>query len=217
MIDFARSRTNMVDCQIMPNGVTDHDVLRAFLTVPREIFVPSQSKSLAYIDEDIEVAPGRYIMEAMSMAKLVQLADITSTDIILDVGCATGYSTAILAQLCSSVVALEEDAALAEQAGDKLLAAGVMNAAVVSGPLNKGYAQEGPYDVIFFNGAVDEVPEDFAGQLKDGGRLVCVIGQGNAAVAQLVVREGERLSKNGVFNCAVEPLPGFAKEIGFVF
>ncbi len=217
MMDFVRARSNMVDCQIMPNGVTDHGVLAAFLTIPREAFVPASSKALAYIDEDIEVAPGRYLMEPMTMAKLVQLADLSPTDIVLDVGCSTGYSTAVIAKLCSSVVAVEEDEALAEHASEKLVAEDVMNAAVVTGKLTEGYPQEGPYDAIFINGAIDEVPAAFQDQLKEGGRLVCVIGLGNAATAQLLVREGERLSHRKAFNCAVEPLPGFQKEAGFVF
>ncbi|MEL6747129.1 MAG: protein-L-isoaspartate O-methyltransferase [Pseudomonadota bacterium] len=216
-MDFERARTNMVECQIMPNGVTNHDVLRAFLNVPREAFVPSAQRPHAYIDEDIEVAPGRYVMEAMTMAKLVQLCGLEPTSIVLDIGCATGYSTAILAQLSASVVALEEDESLAAQASEHLIEADITNAAVVTGPLNKGYAQEAPYDVIFLNGAVDVLPDTLGEQLKDGGRMVVVYGQGNAAQARLLTRHGDRLGRTNAFNCAVEPLPGFQQEAAFVF
>ncbi|MGB5952710.1 MAG: protein-L-isoaspartate O-methyltransferase, partial [Ornithinimicrobium sp.] len=145
MIDYDRARTNMVDCQIMPNGVTDHNVLRAFLSVKREAFVPYEMRPLSYIDEDLEVADGRYLMEAMTMAKLVQLAEVGPGDIVLDVGCATGYSTAVLAQLAGSVVSLEVDEGLAEMASANLVENEVTNAVVVSGPLHSGYAKEGPY------------------------------------------------------------------------
>ncbi len=217
MIDFARARTTMVDCQIMPNGVTRNDVLEAFLLVPREAFVPSAMKALSYIDEDIEVGDDRYLMEAMSLAKLIQLAEVQDTDIVLDIGCATGYSTALLARLASSVVALECDEALAASATANLSEQSADNAVVVTGPLEKGYAKEGPYDVIFVGGAMGAVPQTLLDQLKVGGRLVGVIGQGNAARAVLYTNVGGIIGSRSPFNSAVEPLPGFEVAQTFVF
>ncbi len=217
MIDFARARTTMVDCQIMPNGVTRNDVLEAFLLVPREAFVPAAMKALSYIDEDIEVAGGRYLMEAMSLAKLIQLAEVQETDIVLDVGCATGYSTALLARLASSVVALECDDALATSASANLSDQSADNAVVVTGPLEMGYAKEGPYDVIFVGGAMGAVPAGLLDQLKVGGRLVGVVGQGNAATAVLYTNVGGVVGSRTPFNSAVAPLPGFEVADTFVF
>ncbi len=217
MIDFDRARTTMVDCQIMPNGVTRNDVLEAFLLVPREAFVPAAMKALSYIDEDIEVADNRYLMEAMSLAKLIQLAEVQESDIVLDVGCATGYSTALLARLASSVVALECDEALATSASANLAEQSADNAVVVTGPLEKGYAKEGPYDVIFVGGAMGAVPDELLDQLKVGGRLVGVVGQGNAATAVLYTNVGGVVGSRSPFNSAVAPLPGFEVAETFVF
>ena len=220
MIDFEKARINMVDCQIRPNDVTAHDVLEAFASVPREAFVSAAQKPLSYIDEDIllqDGTPPRYLMEAMSMSRLMQLAEITDACIVLDIGCATGYSTAILSRLCNSVVAVESDPDLAERATANLLSPDYDNAAVVNGPLELGYASEGPYDAIFVGGAVEVTPETLGQQLKDGGRMVVVEGTGNAGVARLYVREGDIVSGRTTFNCAVKPLPGFEAKPEFVF
>ncbi|MFD0917458.1 protein-L-isoaspartate O-methyltransferase [Pseudahrensia aquimaris] len=222
MIDFEKARITMVDCQIRPNDVTSHDVLRAFGEVPREMFVTAAQKPLAYIDEDLAISTNgagedRYLMEPTPMARLVQLADVTKDCIVLDVGCATGYSTAVLSRLCNSVVALECDSELVERASRSLTELGYDNAVVVEGPLEKGYPSEGPYDAIFIGGSVDYVPDAFLSQLKEGAKLVCVEGQGNSAVAKLYLREGGVLSGRVAFNCAVRPLPGFARASEFVF
>lgn len=223
MIDYTQARATMVDCQIRPNNVTDFAVLEAFGFVPREEFVPARNRQLAYIDEDIAVhadtvgAFRRYIMEPMSMARLIELADIGKRDIVLDVGCANGYSTAVLSLLCSSVVALECDETLAEQASDILTKLNFDNAVVVTGALEKGFPSEGPYDVIFIGGAVDAVPDALYEQLKDNGRLVVVEGQGNSGWARRYVKDTNAIAGWSAFNCAVKPLPGFDVVPKFVF
>ena len=220
MIDYEKARQTMVDTQVRPNDVTNHDVIQAFLSVPREAFVSAAQKPLAYIDEDLPLnahGASRYLMEAMSLSKLIQLADVNADDIVLDIGCASGYSTAILSKLCSSVVAVESDEDLAAQASQTLMDLGCDNAVVTNGPLEKGLANEGPYDVIFIGGAVEELPEELTGQLKNGGRLVVVQGTGNAGVARIYSRDNDVVGSRDAFNCAVMPLPGFEKEASFVF
>jgi protein-L-isoaspartate(D-aspartate) O-methyltransferase len=217
MMDYTAARIKMVDNQIRTTDVTSHSVLDAFLTVPREAFVPARLKPLAYIDNDIEVAPGRYLMEPSPLAKLIQLAAITKGDVVLEVGCNTGYASAILSKLSGSVVALESDEALAAAAGETLSELGYDNVAVVTGELDKGYAAEAPYDAIFIHGAVEFVPEAFFAQLRDGGRLVVVEGYGNASQARLYVKERGIASERSAFNTAVKPLPGFRKAAEFVF
>lgn len=210
----------MVDCQVRPNSVTDHRVIAAFLQVPREEFVSPKERPLAYIDEDLPLSGdgrGRYLMECMTLSKLVQLADVAADNIVLDIGCATGYSSAVLSRLSSSVVALESDAALAEDATDTLLRLGYDNVAVVTGPLPEGYAKEAPYDVIFVGGAVEERPDALLKQLKIGGRLVCVEGRGNTGEAMLYTNTAGIISARPVFNSAVMPLPGFERAEAFQF
>jgi len=223
MDDFAASRANMVDCQLRTEDVTDYAVLAAMGEIPREIFVSPRMRSLAYIDEDILLKEStgsllaRYLMEPSPFARLVQLGAVEPTDIVLDVGCVTGYSTAVLARLANSVVAIEMDAELAAMASEKLVDLGVANAAVVTGPLEEGFGSEGPYDVIFLGGAVEFVPEALLAQLKEGGRLVAVIGYGRAAAATLFTRTGGEIGSRAVFNAHLRPLPGFVRPKSFVF
>jgi protein-L-isoaspartate(D-aspartate) O-methyltransferase len=221
--DFAALRTKMVDGQIRTNDVTDLGILEAMLTVPREAFVPAKFKPLAYIDEDIEIAPpqsgrrSRFLMKASPFAKLVQLAAIRADDVVLDVGCGTGYSAAILSHVAGSVIALEEDAALAELAQSTLDGLGYHGVVVVQGPLVAGYAAEAPYDVILLEGGVEAVPQGIFDQLKDGGRLVVVEGTGNSAMAKIYLRTGDVTSARSAFNAAVKPLPGFERVREFEF
>ncbi|MBO3760047.1 protein-L-isoaspartate O-methyltransferase [Ciceribacter sp. L1K22] len=217
MIDYQAARIKMVDNQIRTTDVTAHSVLEAFLSVPREAFVSDAMKPLAYIDEDMQIAPGRYIMEPSPLAKLLQLAQIGEHDVVLEIGCGAGYAAAVLSQLAGSVVAIESDEALAAGATETLTKLGCDNVAVVTGPLEAGYPAEAPYDIIFVNGAVEIVPEALISQLREGGRLVAVVGYGNAARATVLVRAGESYSKSEHFNTSVKPLPGFRRAAEFVF
>ncbi|MBB4092557.1 protein-L-isoaspartate O-methyltransferase family protein [Brucella pecoris] len=219
--DFQELRTKMVDNQIRTTDVTDLAVIDAFLTVPREAFVPAARQVLAYIDEDqlleSEGKQPRYLMEPSPFAKLVQLARIKETDVVLDVGCGTGYSAAILSKLSGSVIGLENDSVLSAAATARLAELGYDNVVIVSGELQAGYPSEAPYDVIVIEGAVDFVPDALLSQLKDGGRLVAVEGRGNAGVARIYVKENGVASGRGVFNTAVRPLPGFERIPQFEF
>ncbi|OQP88032.1 protein-L-isoaspartate O-methyltransferase [Rhizobium rhizosphaerae] len=219
-MDFEAARIKMVDNQVRTTDVTSHPVLSAFLTVPREAFVPEEMKALAYIDTDVKVSAangGRYVMEPSPLAKLVQLAAIEPGDAILEIGSNSGYGAAILSRIGGSVVALESDGALAAQAKTTLAALGYDNVTVVEGPLEAGHAAGAPYEVIFLHGAVETVPDAIFAQLKDGGRLVAVVGYGNASRAKLFLREGGIVSESPAFNTAVKPLPGFRLTREFVF
>lgn len=221
--DFALLRKRMVDGQIRTVDVTKLSVLAAFLTVPREKFVPENLKELSYVDEAIPLTSGgvdnmkRYMMKPAALAKLLQAADIKSEDIVLDIGAGTGYSAALLSKLASSVIALEEDEKLATIANENLQNGSYDNVVVVSGLLTKGYPEESPFDVILLEGAVDFIPETLFSQLKEGGRLVAVEGHGNAAVARIYVKEDGVVSARRVFNLAIDSLPGFLKKPEFVF
>ena len=221
MIDFEQARSKMVDCQVRTSDVTDHALISALLSVPREEFVDTSKSALAYIDEDLSLAPigpaNRFLMEPAPFAKLVQLAEVSKNDVVLVVGAGSGYSSAVLSILASSVVAIEEDRDLVKFASEKLGELGFDNVAVLQMPLAGGCEKEAPFDVILVDGSVEMLPNSLLEQLASGGRLVAVEGSGNAAVAKVYVKKDNIISDREVMNCAVKPLPGFAQEIGFSF
>jgi protein-L-isoaspartate(D-aspartate) O-methyltransferase len=215
MTDFAAARRHMVDGQVRPADVTDLRIITAMLDIPRENFVPEKSRALAYLDADLSVAAARGLMKPMVLSKLIQTLEIEPTDRILVVGAATGYSSAIIARMAAEVVALEENADLARIASGALSGAG--NVKVVTGPLPAGYAAGAPYDAILVEGAVDVMPDAFRAQLRDGGRLVCVMGSAPGGCAMAYRRSGHELGGRPVFDAAAPPLPGFAKAAEFAF
>ena len=223
MLDFAAARRTMVDSQVRTNDVTDLRIVAAMLELPRERFVAQDKTDLAYADLDVPAAaarpsqPPRRLLKPMVVAKLAQAAEITAGDHVLDVGCATGYSAALLARLAQSVVALEEDAALAKLAAENLAAVGARNATVVTGPLPQGWPPAAPYDVILVDGAVEIVPEALRQQLKDGGRLVAVLGRTPAGRAMVYRSVRGDVSGWPVFDASAPLLPGFAAPTIFVF
>lgn len=223
MIDFVELRRGMVDGQVRTNDVTDHRIVGAMLDIPRETFVPPALKSLAYIDEDLLIrpaqgtAPARYLMEPMVLARLVQLADVDEKDHVLDVGAGTGYGAAVLSRLAQQVVALEEDPELAAAANKALSELGVGNVAVMQGPLAAGWPAEADYDLILIEGAVEVIPDRLFAQLKEGGRLVAVVGRGGAGRASIFTKIAGQPSERVAFNAAIPPLPGFKAAPRFVF
>jgi protein-L-isoaspartate(D-aspartate) O-methyltransferase len=218
MVDFVQARRTMVDCQIRTSDVTDLRVIAAFLEVARERFVPAARQAIAYLDRDVPVNDaGRALLKPMVLAKLVQAAGIAATDHVLDVGCATGYSSAVLGRLAARVVALEEDAALGAAAGAALAASRAGKVTVVTGALSAGWPGSAPYDAILLQGATEIVPDSLLGQLKEGGRLLAVLGSGPMGKATIWRMAGTRATPQPLFDAAAPLLPGFAKAPAFVF
>lgn len=220
MSDYAAARRHMVDGQLRTNDVTDQRIQSAMLGTARERFAPAAMAAVAYLDLDLPVAdnPGpasRRMVKPMTLGKLLQAAEITENDRILDVGALTGYSAAVLARLGASVVALEEDAGLAAKA--KTLLAGVANVTVEIGPLKHGVQASGPYDVIIVEGAIEIEPEALCAQLSPNGRLLCVFGAGPAAKARIYRRSGAGFAARAIFDAAAPALPGFTRLPDFAF
>ncbi len=210
-------RVSMVNGQIRPNSMSDERVAQAMLAVPRELFVPKGLRGVAYVDEDIPVGNGRYLMEPRVLARMLQAAEIEPDNVVLDVGCATGYSTAVLARLAGSVVAIESDEELANRAQALIAELSIDNAAVVVDPLADGYAEQAPYDVILIGGAVEVVPSVLSEQLAEGGRMILVKRERGVGVAWLYRRDDGVVSGRELFDAQVMPLPGFERPAEFVF
>lgn len=217
-MDLFDARARMVHSQLQPNKVADARVLHAFASIRRELFVPEHLRQVAYIDEDLPLGGGRYLMEPMVAARLLQAAEVEPTDTALVVGAGTGYEAAVTAVLARNVIALEEDLDLARRARAALVDHAIAAVNVVEGPLRDGYRARAPYDVILFGGAVAEVPANIASQLAEGGRLVAVVRPENAVGrATLTRRTGGVLARRVIFDAATPVLPGFSPKPVFEF
>jgi protein-L-isoaspartate(D-aspartate) O-methyltransferase len=166
------ARINMINGQITTGDVNDDTVLEALSGVERELFVPDAFKKVAYVDDDLSLGNGRFLIEPLVFARMLKHARIQKTDTVLDIGCATGYSSAVLSKLAQGVIALEEDHTLADKA--KTLLVSYPNVFVTEGSLVKGSSKQSPYDVIFIEGAIEVLPDAIAEQLAEGGRLMAI-------------------------------------------
>jgi protein-L-isoaspartate(D-aspartate) O-methyltransferase len=217
MIDFAHARRMMVDGQIRPNDVTDRDLIAALLEVPRERFVPPALASVAYLDRDLPVDDQRMLLKPMVLARLIQAAEVGADDRVLDVACATGYSSAVLARLGATVVALEDDAARARRCTETLAQLGIVNVTTVCGPLDAGWPALAPYDVILVNGAFEVEPDELFAQLTEGGRLVGILGGGHPGKAMLYRKDRGEIGGRVLFDASAPVLPAFRQAPAFVF
>lgn len=217
-MDFAKARRNMVESQLRPNRVVEPAIVSAMGAIPRERFLPEALAPIAYVDDDIALGGGRFLMEPMVFGRLLQEASPGPEDAVLLIGCSTGYSAAVLAKLCSAVIALERDSAAAAKAQNLLSSLGADNVVVVEGPLDKGWPDEAPYQLVVFDGAIDEVPAAIVDQLAENGRIVAVISNGpGPGRATLMQRRGGVVARRTLFDANTPVLPGFMKSAGFVF
>ena len=219
MTDFALARRNMVEGQLRPNRVTNAQLLAEIGSLPRERFLPEGLRSVAYSDEDVPLGNGRYLMEPMVLARLVQTLQPRETDRALVIGSGRGYGAALLARLVKAVIAVESDPALGAAAQQSAKDLGLANIEQKIGKLEAGAADAGPYDVVLIEGAVRQVPPAILEQLVDGGRLATIVAgsPGALGTAQLFVKEGGVASGRPIFDAGTPPLPGFAPPPHFTF
>ncbi len=218
-MDFATARKHMVDSQVRPNDVTNAALQQAMETLPRELFVPGNQQSMAYAEMDITLFPGRHLLRARDFAKLVHAAGIKPDDLVLDIGCGYGYSSAVLARISGMVMALEDSEEHASAAETKLADLGLDNLVVLHRPLTEGLPKQGPYDaIVLASGAVEEVPPALLAQLKDGGRLVCIRMDNTPGQATVYVKSGDSIGQSAVFEASPAGIiSGFARGKAFAF
>lgn len=210
MVDFQRARAHMVESQLRAGGVTNAPILARMRSIPREDFVAPSRRELAYADDIQWLGNGRFMAAPATLAKLIKLAEITSDDAVLDIGAATGYSTAVIAGLAASVTGLEQDADLAAAATANLAALGLTNARIVAGDIDQlGQAR---FDAIIVQGALDSVPDAFLAALNEGGRLVALMRNGAVSVAHVFVKSGRGVTSRAEFNAFLPPLAQRSNE-----
>ena len=215
MTDFAARRTMMVDTQVRPSDVTKFPIIDAMLSVPREAFVPREQAEAAYISENVPIAPGRVVLEPRTLGKLLDALNIEGNELVLDVAAGYGYSSALVARMAEAVIAVEEDESMAAEAQSILSEQGADNVVVHVGPLTEGAAQHGPYDAILIQGGVEQVPDSLLDQLKDGGRIGCVVMEGALGVVRIGYKIDGEMTWRFAFNASAPVLPGFEKTVTF--
>lgn len=218
-MDFDTARQNMVDCQIRPNQVTDERIIDAMSEIPRESFVPGDLGSVAYVDEALPIGNDRCLMEPMLLARLLQEAAIRPEDLVLVLGCGTGYSAAIAARLAGTVVAVEEDPTMVGMASDALSALDIDNAAVVAGKMTDGYPEQAPFDVIIIGGSVVDIPSSIFDQLSgEGGRLAAIRMRANQQGKGILAQKfADNVTIREFMDGSTPYLPGFEPVPAFSF
>ena len=215
MANFETRRTMMVDTQVRPSDVTKFPIIDAMLTVPREAFVPTSLREAAYVGENLTLPGGRTMLDPRTLAKMLDALDVSPSDVLLDVGCGLGYSTAVAAHLAEFVVGLEDDAERAAEAQGNLSDAGIDNAAVMTGPLTEGVAKSGPYDVVVIHGGVEVVPDALTAQLRDGGRIAALFVQGALGTVRIGLKVDGRVNWRDAFNAGAPVIEGFRRMAAF--
>jgi protein-L-isoaspartate(D-aspartate) O-methyltransferase len=221
MSGFATARQKMVDGQVRTNDVTDPRIIEAMLSIPRELFVPESRRALAYLDLDLDVAEGssskRYMIKPQIIAKMLQAAEITASDNVLVVGCASGYVAALAARLGAKVAGTEIEPVLVEKGNNVLAALGFRNVTLKTAAPADGDPADAPYDVIILNGATEILPDRLFEQLAEDGRLVGIFATGKPARAKIVTRSHADLGHRALFDAAAPVLPGLERRPSFVF
>ena len=217
-MDYATARKNMVESQLRTNRVTDERLLGIMRSLPREQFLPKNMMHLAYVDEDILMPGDRYLSEPLVVARLIMAAQVKSTDIVLVVGGGTGYTSAILGKMATTVIALESDPSLVAESSSRLTTLTIDNVVVVEGALENGWASEAPYDLILIDGAVESVPQVLFDQINDGGRIVAVVKpEKGVGRITLFEKRGGNISDRVIYDASTPYLPGMAPAPAFVF
>lgn len=211
MTDYAARRTMMVDTQVRPSDVTKFPIIDAMLSVAREAFVPRHLREAAYMGENIDLGGSRVILEPRTLAKMLDALDIRADDLVLDLGCGLGYSSAVAAEMAEAVVAVEESEDMAEEARSILSEQGADNVIVHEGPLAEGAAEHGPYDVIMVQGAVEHLPDTITDQLKEGGRIACLFAEGGLGAVRTGYKIDGAMNWRFDFNAGAPVLPGFER------
>jgi len=215
MTDFTTRRRMMVDTQVRPSDVTKFPIIDAMLSVPRETFVPDAQREAAYAGENLDLGGGRMMLEPRTLAKMLEELDISGDELVMDIGCGYGYSTAVTARMAQAVVGVEEDETMGAEAQALLSDVGADNAIVHAGALAEGAGEHGPYDVILVQGGIGELPQAVQSQLKDGGRIACIFMDGALGVVRIGYKSGDTINWRFAFNAGAPVLPGFEKQRSF--
>lgn len=217
MIDFQAARTAMVDGQVRPSDVTLYPIIDAMLNVPREVYVPTDLRSVAYVGKHIDLENSGVVLAPRILAKMLETLNIQPNEMVMDIGVGMGYSAAVIARLAEAVIAVEENTELAGVAETTLSEQSADNAIVHTGPLAAGAAEHGPYDAIIIEGGVEALSDSLLAQLKVGGRIAAIFIDGPNGQCRIGVRTDAGISWDAAFDATAPVLSGFEVEKSFSF
>ena len=218
MRDFKAARLAMVNGQVRPSDVTNPAVQSAMANIPRELFVPKSQIAKAYADCAVSLGSGRYMLRPREFSKIVHAAEIKKTDVVLDIGCGRGYSTAILSRLCETVIGLEEpEIDTTNRISERLSDVAADNAVAIEGQLKLGARRQAPFDVIMVNGSVYEPAQTWIDQLGEKGRLAVFVRDGDVGKAIVFTKANKKIGRHTFFNAAPPFLPGCESATNFIF
>lgn len=218
MIDCTEQRRHMVECQLRPGGIIEPQIIEAFETVPREVFLPEDKRGYAYIDQDFPCAKDKYMIEPLVHARLLQAALPTQDDVVLNIGDYNGYASAILSGLATTIVTLEKNPSDFDIARKVWADYDFCNIVVVAGSPKIGAPEYGPYSLVLIHGSTPEIPYGLSEQIAVGGRLACVIKEPGQSVGRIIVKEkindtefAERVYQDAAtpYIVGLEPEPAF--------
>ena len=215
MVDYKARRKIMVDTQIRPSDVTKFPIINAFLSIPREKFVPNGKREAAYVGENFQIGQSRVILDPRTLAKLLEALDVQKDELVLDIGTGLGYSSAIISLIAELVIAVEDDSNFTGEAEEILSEIGADNVVVQLGKLEDGAPEHGPYDIIILQGGVEEIPGSILKQLKNGGRVGAIFIEEGLGTAKIGFKLNDKISWRYSFNASAPVLPGFFKQKDF--
>ena len=218
-MDFNLARKNMVESQIRPNHVTNLKVIDAFANIPREKFLPKSLLSIAYSDDEIHIIRNRSVMKPMIIARFFQEMKLIGGESVLHIGSNFGYGSAVLSKLCSAVISLEGDKKLFDKSSETFLSLGIDNVVPLHGNMEMGFAKEAPFDIIFIEGALEEIPEPLFNQLIINGKLLTVIKPKDNPVGKGYIFTKSALGIDAIqlFDANCSKLPIFRTKSNFIF
>jgi protein-L-isoaspartate(D-aspartate) O-methyltransferase len=197
----AAERLRMIETQIRKRGVTSARVLEAMAAVPRHEFVPLKFRNDAYADKPLPIGEGQTISQPYMVAAMTEALELTGAERVLEIGTGSGYQAAVLSLLVSQVITVENHTSLALAAQERLTNLGYMNVHVHNGDGSAGFVDAAPYDAILVTAGAPEIPQIFAGQLREGGRLVIPVGdRDNQELVRAHVENGA-LKSRALFHC----------------
>ena len=213
MSDFNIARKNMIQNQLMTNNITEENILNAFNIIPRELFLPIDKKPRAYLDENIEISSNRYLIEPRIISSIIKFSNITKEHQVLDLGCSTGYSSAILSMLSKKVYGVDNKGKLLDEASSNIKKLNIKNVKFIEkNPLD---VIDKRIDIIFIFGGVELVPINLINCLKNnGGTLVTVLyKKNNIGNIHIIKKINGKISRHNYITAQIPILNEFKNRI----